>query len=138
MQPLSELSKKVTKALLESSLPFCLWLEGDVGAGKTTFVKSLFEELGLNKEHPVTSPTYTYLQEYEIKGSWYAHMDFYRFAEGSFFDEEELMGMRDYQGLILEWPSNVRLPESMLASHRLVIDNKNEEERDYSFYQTNR
>ena len=58
-------------------------------------------------------------------------MDFYRFAE-VLFDEEELRVCEIMKGLF-GVASNVRLPESMLASHRLVIDNKNEQERDYSF-----
>ncbi len=133
---LPALSKKVASSLLEKKEPFCLWLQGEIGAGKTTFTKALFEQLGLSPDSPVTSPTYTYLVEYKIGGKWYAHMDFYRFTRGVNFEEEEMLGVRDYSGFILEWPSHVLLPESMAATHKLEIKSENENERVYSFYQS--
>ena len=52
-----------------------LSLEGDLGAGKTTFVKGLLK--GLNYKHDVTSPTFTLVNEYyaDFKA---IHIDFYR------------------------------------------------------------
>ena len=121
--------------LKESTNPFSLWLLGDVGAGKTTFTGALLRALGLNPNSPVNSPTYTYLIEYKIDGKWYAHMDFYRFTAGSLFEEEEMLGARDYSGFILEWPVQVDLPESMAATHKLEIKPSGEAKRIYSLYE---
>ena len=134
LKGIQSIAKEVASSLLEVAPPFCLWLQGEIGAGKTTFTKALFAELGLNPNFPVTSPTYTYLLEYKIGDSWYAHMDFYRFSEGVGFEEEELLGARDYAGFILEWPSNVQLPKTMAASHKLEIKCHDEKERNYTFY----
>lgn len=132
---IKELAKEIVKEL-KTKEPFSLWLEGTLGAGKTTFTKELLYALGLDRKIPVTSPTYTYLLEYKIDGKNYAHMDLYRFAEGVPFDEEELLGHEDYQGFILEWPSNVGLPDSLQATHKLHITSSKKEERTYSFYRS--
>ena len=127
------LAKKIASTLMQTRAPFSLWLQGEIGAGKTTFTKVLFEELGLSPDFPVTSPTYTYLQEYKINGKWFAHMDLYRFSQGAVFEEEELLGARDYSGYILEWPTQVALPEALQATHKLEITCHDEKERVYRF-----
>ena len=49
---------------------------GKMGAGKTTFVKAICEELGV--EDVITSPTFAIVNEYEAKGQPIFHFDFYR------------------------------------------------------------
>lgn len=131
---LGSLSKEIAKSLRVHTPFFCLWVEGDIGSGKTTLTKELFLQLGLEKNLPVTSPTYTYLLEYKINHKWYAHMDFYRFTSGSSFEQEELLGDTDYSGFILEWPQNVKLPDSMSPTHKIHIGFENHKERIYQFY----
>ena len=133
---IQSLAKKVASALLQLEGPFSLWLYGSLGAGKTTFTRALFHELGLSPNSPVNSPTYTYLVEYKIDRQWYAHMDFYRFTAGIEFEEEEMLGMRDYSGFILEWPNQVVLPESMAATHKLEITNSGKNLRTYRLFQS--
>lgn len=134
-EEIKKLASKVIKNLKNCSPePFCLWLEGDLGAGKTSLTKELFYELGLDRSVPVASPTYTYLLEYDINDKAYAHMDFYRFTKGSPFEENELLGHTDYAGFILEWPQNVLLPKAMNATHKLHIKYLSPHERSYSFY----
>ncbi|MCI7401497.1 MAG: tRNA (adenosine(37)-N6)-threonylcarbamoyltransferase complex ATPase subunit type 1 TsaE [Christensenella sp.] len=76
-------------------------LNGDLGAGKTTFTKGLAKALGI--EDVVTSPTFTFMKEYHGKFDLY-HFDLYR-AE----DESELyeLGLNDYlyqNGVcVIEW-----------------------------------
>ena len=60
-------------------------LMGDLGAGKTEFVKGL--ALGLGTDGPVTSPTFTILHEYRGGRLPLFHMDFYRLREEWELDE---------------------------------------------------
>jgi tRNA threonylcarbamoyladenosine biosynthesis protein TsaE len=76
-----------------------LLLEGDLGAGKTTFTKGLAEGLGVNRT--VSSPTFTIIKEYVGRIPLY-HMDVYRVQ-----DEFEDLGFDEYfHGLgvtVVEW-----------------------------------
>lgn len=80
-----------------------LSLIGDLGAGKTLFVKGLATALGI-QEDMVTSPTFSIVNEYEGKGGLLYHFDFYRLR-----DEYELenIGYQDYfygSGItVVEW-----------------------------------
>ncbi len=81
---------------------------GKMGAGKTTFIKAVCEELGVND--PITSPTFSIVNEYrsDETGELIYHFDFYRVEK-----EEEAydMGYEDYfySGAIcfVEWPELV-------------------------------
>ena len=83
-------------------------LRGDLGAGKTTFVRHLLKALGVQGR--IKSPTYAVVEAYELaSGSSHAshiwHFDFYRFNDP---DEWEEAGFRDIfasPGLkLIEWP----------------------------------
>ncbi|MFC3041641.1 tRNA (adenosine(37)-N6)-threonylcarbamoyltransferase complex ATPase subunit type 1 TsaE [Virgibacillus xinjiangensis] len=97
-----------------------LTLEGDLGAGKTTFTKGIAEGLGI--ERTVSSPTFTIVKEYEGEIPLY-HMDVYR-LEGS----EEDIGLDEYlhgDGVsIIEWPQFIDdiLPEERLAIKINYVD----------------
>lgn len=78
---------------------------GKMGAGKTTFIKALCEELGV--EDVITSPTFAIVNEYrsETTGQLVYHFDFYRIKK---IEEVYDMGYEDYfySGALcfLEWP----------------------------------
>ena len=78
---------------------------GKMGAGKTTFVKALCEELGV--EDVITSPTFAIVNEYQSThtGGPIYHFDFYRIKK---LDEVYDMGYEDYfysgAPCFLEWP----------------------------------
>ena len=78
-------------------------LHGDLGAGKTSCVRSLLRALGVRST--VRSPTYTLLETYATSGLTCIHVDLYRV--GSQLEVEDL-GLRDLWGrdhlFLIEWP----------------------------------
>nr|WP_245629953.1 tRNA (adenosine(37)-N6)-threonylcarbamoyltransferase complex ATPase subunit type 1 TsaE [Domibacillus robiginosus] len=90
-----------------------LLLEGDLGAGKTTFTQYLAKALGVTKN--VNSPTFTIIKEYEGAYPLY-HMDVYRLGEES----EEDLGFDEYffgNGItVVEWAHLIadQLPEEYI------------------------
>ena len=88
---------------------------GKMGAGKTTFIKAICEELGV--EDVITSPTFAIVNEYEAPDITIYHFDFYRIKK---LEEVYDMGYEDYfygGGLcFIEWPELIEdlLPEDAL------------------------
>ncbi len=89
-----------------------LYLKGELGAGKTTFVRGLLR--GLGYQDKVKSPTYTLVESYSFEKFMIYHFDLYRFKGEHEWDDA---GFREYFNetsiCLIEWPEKAGgiLPE---------------------------
>lgn len=129
-----ELGKKLASLLKAGDV---ILLDGDLGAGKTTFTKGLGEGLGIKRS--IKSPTFTIIREYSGGRLPLYHMDVYRLEDGS-GDE---LGLDEYfegDGVsVVEWSQFVAdtLPEDYLKISFQRLDNEAESERELTFEGTN-
>ena len=123
IETIREAAKQFVAALEESTV-FAFY--GKMGAGKTTFIKAVCEELGV--EDVITSPTFAIVNEYrsETSGELIYHFDFYRIKK---IEEVYDMGYEDYfySGALcfIEWPE---LIEELLPGDAVKVTIEEEED----------
>ena len=112
-------------AALSAITPTSLFvtLEGDLGAGKTTFVRHLLQAMGVTGR--IKSPTYAVVESYDMINLW--HFDFYRFNDPQEWEEAGFRDIFASSGYKLaEWPHKAEglLPEPDIAI--LIVANTDE------------
>ena len=96
-------------------------LNGDLGAGKTTFTKGIAKALGITDV--VTSPTFTFMKEYEGRLNLY-HFDMYRVEEA---DELYELGLNDYLGMdggvcVIKWNKFEGIENPIIINIEVIDD----------------
>ncbi|KIO76039.1 hypothetical protein TH53_17035 [Pedobacter lusitanus] len=105
--------------------------EGEMGAGKTTFIKAFCEKLGVRDV--VNSPTFSIVNEYAADGQVIYHFDFYRIKN---LQEVFDIGYEEYfysgNICLIEWPEKIRelMPENYIEVEITVLS---EMHRSFSF-----
>ena len=99
---------------------------GEIGAGKTTFIKHICRLLGV--EDYVSSPTYALISEYQAKDSLVRHLDLYRLnslEEALDINVEEYLFDEDY--CFIEWPDLIEslFPDEIVYIRIQMAENQN-------------
>jgi len=115
---LSELPDVAKKLLVFAGTEKIFLFEGEMGAGKTTFIKTFCKILGVKDS--VSSPTYSIVNEYEGGKNTVYHFDFYRIKN---IREAYDLGYEEYfygDGIcLIEWPERV---EELLPEHYIKVE----------------
>ena len=118
---------QAAKFVIEQSNTKTLLFYGNMGAGKTTLIKEICKQLGVNDR--VSSPTFSIVNEYEAENDIIYHFDLYRME-----DEEEgyQVGFEEYidsgHWIFIEWPERLEklLPQK---ANKVVINILNQDNR---------
>ena len=121
----SQLVSKAIQPFLNDSNVFCF--HGDLGAGKTTFIKSICENLGVTSD--TSSPTYSIVNEYESNaGKKILHFDLYRLnSPQELYDIGWIDYLNEANLMLIEWPEmgGDLIPEEAVHVH--IVQQENEE-----------
>lgn len=116
-QQMIEFGEKIAKSL---SAPLVIELLGDVGAGKTTFVRGLAKGLGVKEA--VTSPSFTISKVYQGENCQLVHYDFYRLTDPGIMVEDFQESIDDENTItVVEWGESV---QGILPKHHMIIEIK--------------
>ena len=132
-EDIATLANKVVHILSssESSKAKVLLLDGDLGAGKTTFTKELASVIGIDKMH-VTSPTFILKKEHKAEHSLFkklVHVDAYRFTTPQ---EAKVLRLEDDLGdsntlIAIEWPSKMKYLKADVELLFNILDDETRE-----------
>ena len=120
-----ELAKDLTHYLKGGEI---VYLYGEMGVGKTTFVRYLINQFQKNKKlhiTEVTSPTFNLLNEYDIKDLVIKHYDLFRLKDESEIKNLDLLGNNQNTITLIEWPQLISKNKS-IKTIDLIFSYENE------------
>ena len=113
-----KIAKKIAKSIKNRNVTICL--NGDLGAGKTTFTRFLINSLQNKKKNDeIPSPTFTLLQTYEYDYGLIHHYDFYRLDRVQELTELNFSESLNDNICVIEWANKFK---KALPSDRIEID----------------
>ena len=103
-------------------------ISGDLGAGKTTFVRGVCRALGV--ESPITSPTFTIAKRYDEGRVPISHLDLYRLSGGADAEDPGLLDeeLSSTRIALIEWPE-MASPEWLNASFEVELAHMGADQR---------
>ena len=121
---LGEFANNLSSKLKQGDIFF---LFGEMGVGKTTFVKFLINKIQIKfKQKPTefTSPTFNIMNEYNIEGLSIKHYDLYRLKLVEELEDLNIFDENDKAILLIEWPQIIRKEPNLVT--RLYFEYENE------------
>ena len=121
---LGEFANNLSSKLKQGDIFF---LYGEIGVGKTTFVKFLINNMQLRSKKKlteVTSPTFNIMNEYDINGLSIKHYDLYRLKSLDELEDLNIFDENDKAILLIEWPQIIRKEPNLVT--RLYFEYENE------------
>ena len=126
-------SEESTKELAKDLLNYLkggevIFLYGEMGVGKTTFVKHLINQLQIEKKLPiteVTSPTFNLLNEYELDDLIIKHYDLFRLKDKSEITNLDIFSSTQNAITLIEWPQLIS-KENLTKKIDLMFNYENE------------
>jgi tRNA threonylcarbamoyladenosine biosynthesis protein TsaE len=123
-EKIEEIAKKINSEIKPGNI---LLLYGEMGVGKTTFVKYLINNFQLKfneKLTEVTSPTFNIMNEYEISDFTIKHYDLYRMKSATELNDLNLFEKNDKSILLIEWPEIIK--KKLNSSIKLSFEYEND------------
>ena len=123
---LEELAKSLSLSIKKGDIYF---LHGEMGVGKTTFVKHLVNNLQLKfnqKTTEVTSPTFNIMNEYIIGDLVIKHYDLYRIKSNNELKDLNLFEDRNKEILLIEWPQIIHNKPNSVTKFYFEYENEYE------------
>ena len=120
-----ELAKDLSNYLKGSEIIF---LYGEMGVGKTTFVKYLINQFQIKKKlqiTEVTSPTFNLLNEYEVDDLVIKHYDLFRLKDKSEVKNLDLFDNNKNTITLIEWPQLI-IKDNLIKTIDLIFNYENE------------
>ena len=132
LEHLKSFSQKIADKLTKND---CIFLNGEIGVGKTTFTRYLInylQEKNGEKITEVLSPTFNLLYEYDLNNIKIMHYDLYRIKDESELKHLGIFSDKQDTIKIIEWPQFINIP--FTDKLEVYLDYaKNENEREIKF-----
>ena len=118
-----EIAKKINSEIKRGDI---LFLYGEMGVGKTTFVKYLINDFQLKFNEQlteVTSPTFNIMNEYKVSDIIIKHYDLYRLKSTEELDNLNLFEKNNKSILLIEWPQIIKKKPNSLIELSFEYEN---------------